>query len=73
MAWWCFVRWQSEEVAAGAHKRAMRTHTKLLSPAKHAAHPPPAAAALLATHASLRSPNLKARLASAREEFRAVW
>jgi hypothetical protein len=24
-------------------------------------------------HASLRSPNLKARLASAREEFRAVW
>jgi hypothetical protein len=25
------------------------------------------------SHASLRSPNLKARLASAREEFRAVW
>lgn len=28
---------------------------------------------LLVCHASLRSPNLKARLASAREEFRAVW
>jgi hypothetical protein len=28
---------------------------------------------LLMCHASLRSPNLKARLASAREEFRAVW
>ena len=24
-------------------------------------------------HASLRSPNLKARLSSCREEFRAVW
>jgi len=28
---------------------------------------------ILAAHASFRSPNLKARLASAREEFRAVW
>mmetsp|Transcript_24643 Transcript_24643/g.61948 ORF Transcript_24643/g.61948 Transcript_24643/m.61948 type:complete len:225 (+) Transcript_24643:528-1202(+) len=27
----------------------------------------------VAAHASFRSPNLKARLASAREEFRAVW
>jgi hypothetical protein len=26
-----------------------------------------------AAHATVRSPNLKARLASAREEFRAVW
>ena len=31
------------------------------------------AAAVILTHASMRTPNLKARLASAREEFRAVW
>ena len=30
-------------------------------------------AALVAAHAALRSPNLKARLSSAREEFQAVW
>mmetsp|Transcript_2893 Transcript_2893/g.9820 ORF Transcript_2893/g.9820 Transcript_2893/m.9820 type:complete len:95 (+) Transcript_2893:489-773(+) len=29
--------------------------------------------ALTVAHASLRSPNLKARLSSYREEFRAVW
>ncbi|KAI8474089.1 MAG: hypothetical protein J3K34DRAFT_518404, partial [Monoraphidium minutum] len=29
--------------------------------------------ALPLVHATFRSPNLKARLASAREEFRAVW
>jgi len=31
------------------------------------------AATVILVHASMRTPNLKARLASAREEFRAVW
>ena len=30
-------------------------------------------AAVILAHASMRTPNLKTRLASAREEFRAVW
>ena len=29
--------------------------------------------AVILIHATMRTPNLKARLASAREEFRAVW
>jgi len=45
----------------------------IMSPVLLVSHSSDAGVLLPLCHASLRSPNLKARLASAREEFRAVW
>jgi hypothetical protein len=73
--WWrgaLFVDGKTPIAAAGM--RCVECTSELLRCRQPCACDPyRAGTALPLVHATFRSPNLKTRLASAREEFRAVW